>query len=68
MADFRDKKIRQLFEGAGCLVNASAEDYALLISLATQRMHKALEQIKRMSEAQDIQLDPMPVKPPKAEE
>lgn len=66
MADFSNKKLRKLFEPDGDLDVASAEDLALVMALCKPRLHAALARVEQLSKADNVVLDPEPIKPAKA--
>lgn len=61
MADFRDKRVRRLFEAGGLLRSASIEDNALAQALLRQLRVKAIRSAETMAEEDLVELDPLPV-------
>jgi len=64
VADFRDKKIRNLFEPGGLLANAGADDLAVAVPLIRQLFELAVHRAQITSRLTDITLDPLPAKAP----
>ena len=62
MADFRDKKIRNLFEPGGLLFNAGADDLAVAVPLIRKLFETAVQRAQSMSKLTDITLDPLPAR------
>lgn len=63
MADFRDKRVRKLFEPGALLQLASPEDLALVIAVCRTLLRASMARVEQLAESDHIVLDPLPSKP-----
>lgn len=66
MASFSNPKLRKAYEET--VVKASAEDLALLMALTRPLLKTALERVAQLADTQNVVLDPLPLKPSKADD
>ena len=62
MADFRNKKIRALFDEGGLLREASVEDLALAGNLCKQFLDAGILRAENLLTKGNVTLDPLPAK------
>lgn len=62
MADFRDKRVRRLFEPGQPLQVAGPEDLALVIAVCRTLLRASMARVEQLAEAESVVLDPLPVK------
>ena len=60
--NFRNPKLRKLFEADGLIKNASLDDLSLCIALCRNFVREAILRAEHMAQSDDVKLDPLPAK------